>query len=165
VALDALLPLGMTRLMLDVYGMAASLGAIADLSPRAVVQVLETGVFLDLGSVISVSGRARKGEIVLRGSLKPEGASQAETFEVTYGSIVTVPLKAGVSADLTLQPSHVEVETAQGKKLRRLRVTGGELGLIIDARGRPWRFPREASERQSLIRAWVNSMTGSNLSQ
>jgi hypothetical protein len=151
----------MTRLIVDSYGVAASLGAIADLSPRAVVQVLDTGMFLDIGTVISVSGRARKGEIVLRGSLKPEGASQAETFEVKYGSVVTIPLQLGVKADLTLQPSHVEVETAQGRKLRKLQITGGELGLIVDARGRPWRFPREADERRALIGEWMESMTGS----
>jgi hypothetical protein len=160
VALDALLPLGMTRLVADPYGLAASLGAIADISPRAVVQVLDTGAFLDLATVISISGRARVGEIVLRGSLKPEGASQAETFEVTYGSMITLPLKYGVQADLILQPRHVEVESAQGKKLRKLKITGGELGLIIDARGRPWRFPQEADLRRKLIRQWIDSMTG-----
>lgn len=159
-ALDALLPLGMTRLLVDQYGLAASLGAIADLSPRAVVQVLSTGAFLDLGTVVAISGRARQGEIVLRGSIKPEGASKGETFEVTYGSIVTIPLDYGVQAELVLQPRHVEVQNAQGRKLRKARITGGELGLIIDARGRPWRFPREPVERRRLIRQWIDSMTG-----
>ena len=161
-ALDALQPLGSVRLKADVYGIAASLGAVADLSPRAVVQVLDSNVFLDLGTVISVSGRARKGEIVLRGSLKPDGG-QAQTFEVTYGSIGVIPLGHGQAAELSLQPSHVEVETTGGRKLRRLRVSGGELGLIVDARGRPLRSPREADERQALIREWVASLTGSKL--
>jgi hypothetical protein len=31
---------------------------------------------------------------------------------------------------------------------------------MIDARGRPWRFPREADERRTLIREWIDSMTG-----
>lgn len=160
VALDALLPLGMTRLIADPYGLAAMLGAIADLSPRAVVQVLDTGAFVDVGTVISISGRARHGEIVLRGNLRLDGADKGETFEVTYGSIVTIPLKPGTQADLTLQPRHVEVENAQGKKLRKARITGGELGLIIDARGRPWRFPRDADERRALIGQWIEKMTG-----
>ncbi len=159
-ALDALLPIGVTRLVIDPYGVAAALGAIAPFSQRAVVQTLETGAFIDLGTVIAVSGRARKGDIVLRGSLKPEGASQAETFEVAYGSIVSIPLEYGKEAEVTLQPRLVEVEGGPGKRVRKLKVRGGELGLIVDARGRPWRFPREANERRALIGEWIKSMTG-----
>jgi len=160
VALDAFLPIGVTRLVVDPYGMAAALGSIAPFNHRAVVQTLETGAFIDLGTVIAVSGRARKGEIVLRGSLKPEGESQAETFEVAYGSIARIPLEYGKAAEVTLQPRNVEIEAGPRKRLRKLKVRGGELGMIIDARGRPWRFPREPEERRALVGEWIASMTG-----
>jgi hypothetical protein len=159
VTLDALLPVGMTRLLLDPYGLAPALGSIAPTHPAAVVQVLDTGAFIDLGTIISVSGRARMGDIVLRGSVKPEGVSRPEVFEVEYGSVVTVPLGRGVSAELTLQPRFVDVQM-DGKRVRRTTITGGELGLIIDARGRPWRFPRNSEERRNLMRKWQQSMAG-----
>ncbi len=159
VALDALLPVGLTRLLIDPYGLAPALGTLGPTHPAAVIQVLDTGAFIDLGTVVSISGRARKGEIVLRGSLKVEGSTRPEVFEVAYGSIVTIPLERGTHAELTLQPRRVDIETAQ-RRSRRLTITGGELGLIVDARGRPWRFPRNQEERRAMLSEWQKSITG-----
>jgi uncharacterized protein (TIGR01319 family) len=163
VALDALLPLGITRLIADPYGLAAALGVVAPFSSRAVVQVLETGAFFDLGTAISVTGQARRGEVVLRGSLKHEGAKQAMKFEVQSGSIVRIPLDYGTQAELSLQAHHVDIEIGGKRRSLKLKVTGGELGLILDARGRPWRYPRDAELRHEMNREWQQSMTQEEL--
>ncbi len=155
-ALDALLPVGISRVLLDPWGIATALGMIAPHSPQAFVQTLETGAFIDLGTVISISGRARRSEIVLRGSLRSEDTVKGEPFEVRCGTITTIPLAYGQQAELTLQPRRGEIE---GMSRRRFNVTGGELGLIIDARGRPWRFPRDDEERRSLMREWQQAIT------
>lgn len=159
-ALDSLLPVGITRLMLDPYGLAPALGSIAPSNPAAVVQVLDTGAFIDLGDVISISGRARQGDVVLHGSVKPEGASSAEPFEVRYGSIVSIPIQAGMRAEVTIQPRGVQIETGSRRFSRRMSITGGELGLVVDARGRPWRFPREPQERRSMLLGWQKTIAG-----
>lgn len=159
VALDALLPIGVTRLIVDPYGLAAALGVVAPFSPRAAVQVLDTGAFIDLGTAISISGRARQGEVVVRGSIKPEGANRAEAFEVTYGSIVRLPLAYGVQAELSLQARGVDIQVGGGRRAHKLKVAGGELGVIIDARGRPWRYPRDAAQRCQMNREWQEAMT------
>jgi len=36
----------------------------------------------------------------------------------------------------------------------RLRVAGGAVGLIIDARGRPLRLPDDPAQRQERIQMW-----------
>lgn len=159
VALDALLPTGITRLILDPYGLAAALGVVAPFSPRAAVQVLDTGAFIDLGTVISVSGQARRGEVVVTGSIKPEGASRAETFEVRHGSIARLPLAYGVQAELNLRPRGMDIEIGGSKRAHRLKIAGGELGVIIDARGRPWRYPRDVEQRCKMNLEWQESMT------
>jgi hypothetical protein len=155
-ALDALQPVGITRLLLDPYGMAAALGTIAPSSPEAVVQVLESGAFLDLGTVINVSGHARHGEVVLHASLKPEGESRPETYEVRFGDITTLPLEHGRLAELVLQPRRGEI--AGVRRRQRMRITGGALGVIVDARGRPWRFPRSNDRRQAALLRWQESL-------
>ncbi len=160
IALDALLPVGITRLLLDPYGLAPLLGAVAPQNPTAVVQVLDSGGLVEVGTIVSIAGRARRGEIVVRGSLKHDGAGKAEQFEVPYGSLRVLPLAAGTRAELTLQPRRVEIEPGQGSRSLRRTVIGGTLGVIIDARGRPWRFPRDVGERQSLLREWQKSLTG-----
>ncbi|MBN1427030.1 MAG: glutamate mutase L [Anaerolineae bacterium] len=164
VMLDALLPFGVTRLVADPHGLAAVLGGVAPFSPRAVVQVLDTGAFIDLCTVISVSGRARQGEVVLRGKLKPIGAGQAEVFEVKYGSIVRLPLAYGEQAELSLQARHVDINVGGNRRSLKIKVTGGEVGVVLDARGRPWRFPRDAAQRHSMNQAWQQSLTQEELS-
>jgi hypothetical protein len=159
IALDALLPVGITRLLLDPYGLAPSLGSAALFNPTAVVQTLDGNAFIDLGTVVSISGRARKGDVVLLGSLKPEGG-QSEPFEVRYGTITTIPLAKGVRAEMTLQPRRTTINVGPGERLGRMTITGGELGLIVDARGRPWRFPRNAEDRHQMLQEWITSMTG-----
>ena len=162
VALDSLLPTNMTRLLLDPYAMAPALGSIANISPRAVVQTLETGAFIDLGMAFSVIGRARKGDIVVRGTIKPDGG-QETTFEVPYGGISLIPLQPGQPGELNLQPNGVTVNMGN-KKRGKISVTGGELGVIIDARGRPWRFPRSQDQRREWLKEWKQSMTEENAS-
>ena len=154
--LDALLPVGLTHLLVDPYGIATALGAIAAEHPLALVQTLETGAFQDLGLVISTTGRARLGEVVLQGQLTPTGG-QGESFVGRFGAISAVPLEYGMKADLILRPRRGEVEDSN--KRRRLEVTGGSLGLIVDTRGRPWRVPRNLNDRQQQMRNWQKALS------
>ncbi len=156
-ALDALLPVTALRVLTDPYGLAPSLGALAASSPEAVTQVLEAGSFRDLGTAIPVNGRPRIGEVVLTGRLKRSGSAE-ETFELRGGEILRLPLRPGEEADLSLQPNRVDV--AGSTRSRRLKVTGGDLGVVLDARGRPWRFPRGAEERARLLASWRDALVG-----
>ncbi|MEJ2149991.1 MAG: hypothetical protein P8Z40_10970 [Chloroflexota bacterium] len=38
-------------------------------------------------------------------------------------------------------------------------MSGGELGLIIDARGRPIRYPRDVGNRRERLLAWQQAIT------
>lgn len=145
-ALDALLPAGVSRVLLDPYGIAAALGGVAPLSPQAVVQALDAGAFYDLGPVISLRGAGRPGD-VLSGTLKAEGAGEPQPFEARHGEIVRVPLAYGQRATLVLK-------SGGERNRRKLTVTGGALGVVIDARGRPLRFPRGQDARRERLRAW-----------
>lgn len=155
VALDALQPVGVTRLLLDTHGLAVGLGALAPLNPTAVVQTLETGALLDLGTVIAPLGRARRGEVVVHGQLIPEGVSPRDgrEFEVRFGSIARLPLAPGVKGELKFRLRRLSLEGET-----KLEVTGGALGVIIDARGRPWRFPRDPEQRLAALREWQNAL-------
>ncbi len=156
-ALDALQPVGITRLLLDPYGIAAALGAVASSKPSAVVQVLERGAFVDLGTVIAPSGHVRRGEMVLRGTLRREGKASEEPIEVTGGTLAVIPLGHGERAELIVHSAR-EIEGLERR--RKVTLTGGELGLIVDARGRPWRFPRAEALQQEWIARWRAALVG-----
>ena len=41
-----------------------------------------------------------------------------------------------------------------------VRVVGGTLGVVIDARGRPLRLPRDTNIRQEIYKKWLWTLGG-----
>jgi len=159
IALDALLMVGITRVQIDPHSLAPALGALSTAHPHAVIQVLDTGAFIDLGSVVSVSGKVKPGDIAIRGLLTPEGSAEGTPFEVEGNTLKVLPLPPGSRAKLTIDSGNV-VRKNSGN--RPAIVYGGELGVVIDARGRPWRLPSKAVERTEQFRKWRDALTGVN---
>ena len=60
-----------------------------------------------------------------------------------------------------LQPLH-RADVGMGAPGRGggLKVIGGALGVIIDARGRPLQLPADAGRRQELLRKWLWTLGG-----
>jgi hypothetical protein len=156
--LDALEPVGVSQIVLDIGGIAATLGAVAATRPLAAAEVVEHDAFLNLGTVVAPLGTARPGEIALRLKVHyPNG--QVVQHEVAYGSIELVPLAAGERATLELHPTH-RFDMGLGEPGRGVtaEAEGGTLGLIIDARGRPLELPADGPGRRQLIQEWLGSV-------
>ena len=152
--LDGIQPTGVTTLLLDQSNLAASLGAAAAINPTLVVQVIEANM-LNLGAVISPIGNARPGTPILR--LQATFADGNETkLEIKYGTLEVLSVPLGQTVNLRLQPLH-RFDIGMGGPGRggRLRMVGGVLGLIIDARGRPITLHPDASRRQDLFNKWL----------
>lgn len=160
VLLDALQPTGITTLVLDPYGLAPALGAAAAVNPLATVQVLESGSFVNLGTVISPVGRARFGEPILNVKVTPETGDEVRA-QVRHGSLERLPLPMGRSAKVTLSPLHrFDVGLGGPGRGGTIKVTGGALGLIVDARGRPVALPSKPDKRQELNQKWLWDLGG-----
>lgn len=151
--LDALLPAKRTRVLLDPYGLAPALGSLAGENPVAVIQVLETGSFLELGTFLSVAGRAGRGRVA-HGNFS--AGRYTESFDAQAGQVTAVPLPYGIDATLNFKGKSTSLDT--GRRGRKITVRGGELGLIIDGRGRPLRIPRKDDARQELMASWWQSL-------
>jgi hypothetical protein len=122
--------------------------------------VLESNSFLHLGTVIAPVGQARAGSPILRLKMTYESGHEA-SLEVKKGTLEVVPLPAGQTARLQLQPLH-RYDVGMGAPGRggTLRVSGGALGLIIDARGRPLVLPEDLNRRKELYRKWLWTLGG-----
>ena len=158
--LDGLQPTGVTTLVLDQNQIAPALGAAAAVNPHMVVQILDSNSFLHLGTVISPIGNSRPGTPILRAKITY--ASGHETsVEVKQGSLEVLPLPYGQSARLHLHPLH-RYDIGMGAPGRGggLRVNGGALGVIIDARGRPLKIPENRSVHQELQKKWIWTLGG-----
>lgn len=153
--LDGLQPSGITTVILDQNDLLASLGAAAEINPLMVVQVLESHAFLNLGAVIAPVGRARRGTPVIRVQATFEDGSETKT-EVKFGAIEVMPLPSGQSAQLHLHPLHrFDVGLGGPGRGGRVRVVGGSLGIIIDARGRPLQLPSDPELRSESLKRWI----------
>lgn len=152
--LDGLQPTGVTTLVLDQNHLAPSLGVIAAINPLLVVQVLESNTFLTLGTVISPVGEARPGTPVLRLRMSYAGGGET-SLDVKQGTLELLQLPMGQSAEIHLQPLH-RFDIGMGGPGRggRLRVIGGALGVIVDARGRPLQLPGDIARRRELLNKW-----------
>jgi len=157
--LDALQPVGITSIILDQNNLLPLLGAAAESNYLLPVQVLESGAFMSLGTVVSVISSAAYGTPVLQARLTYEDGSAAQA-EVKFGGLEILPLGMGQTARLTLQPlNRSDIGNGPGRK-NTVRVAGGTMGVVIDARGRPLVLHEDPVRRRELFKKWFWSVGG-----
>jgi hypothetical protein len=154
ILLDGLQPTGITTLVLDQNHLSSALGAAASVNPVLTAQVLGSSTFQNLGTVICPVGDARPGTPILRVRITPDGGGET-TMEVKAGALEMLRLPNGQRAQLQLQPLHkYDVGMGGAGRGGSLRVVGGALGVIIDARGRPLPLPSDPGRRREVIGKW-----------
>jgi hypothetical protein len=80
--------------------------------------------------------------------------------EVAFGTVETLPLMPGQTAAVMLQPiSQLDIGAGPGQS-RKLTIEGGQMGLIIDARGRPVIRADSLEERRRQVARWLLSIGG-----
>jgi len=158
--LDGLQPVGITIMMLDQFGVTAPLGAISAINSVLPVQVLESGVFLNLGTVICPISHARYNTPIMQVRLEYEQGSEIQV-EVRQGNLVQLPLTPGQSARVhltALRGTEIDPRGKHGKV--SFKIVGGACGAVIDARGRPLRLPSDAARRRDMLHKWAMAVGG-----
>ena len=157
--LDALQPVGITSIILDQNNLLPLLGAAAESNHLLPVQILESGAFMSLGTIISVISSASYNTPVIRARLTYEDGSDVHA-EVKFGGLEILPLGMGQTARLTLQPLHrSDIGNGPGRNAA-VQVAGGVMGVVIDARGRPLVLPEDPVRRRELFKKWLWSVGG-----
>jgi hypothetical protein len=154
--LDAVQPTGITTLVLDPHNLLPTLGVIGAAVPLAAVQVLESGSFANLGTTVSPIGRARTGKPVLRYQLDREATGDRLEGIVRSGDIAVLPLGQGEQGKLTLRPERgFDAGFGGPGRAGAVRVSGGAVGLILDARGRPLELAKDPGRRREANHKWL----------
>jgi len=79
-------------------------------------------------------------------------------YEMVAGEIVSVPKTLHPSSMVEVIPRRdFDVGAGRGNTVR-FQTPRSEIGLVLDARGRPLALPDEDTERVSMLRAWYGSM-------
>jgi hypothetical protein len=157
--LDGLQPVGVTTVILDQNNLLPLLGAAAAQNNILPVQVLESGAFLSVGTVISPVVDAPYGAPILRAKLTYANGSEARV-DLKYGSIEALPLSSGETGTLEVQAlrgADVGFGPGRGSKFQ---VGGGAVGVAFDGRGRPLVLPSDPVRRRELIKKWSWTLGG-----
>lgn len=157
--LDAIQPVGIMPVLLDQNNLLPLLGAASSRNHYLPVQVIESGAFIGLGTVVTVVASANYGDPILRGRLTYSDGTEARA-EVKFGGLEVLPLPIGQNARLSLQPlRRADAGLGPGKS-GVVPVTGGALGVVIDARGRPLPLPGDPVRRRELMKRWAYAVGG-----
>jgi hypothetical protein len=157
--LDTLQPVGVTTVILDQNNLLPLLGVAAAQNNILPVQVIESGAFLSVGTVVVPVVSAHYGTPILRATLTYANGSEARA-DLKFGGLEVLPLPSGESGKLTLQCLRgADIGFGPGRG-GTIHVTGGALGVVFDGRGRPLELPADAVRRRELIKKWNWTLGG-----
>ncbi len=152
--LDGIQPVGITTFILDRNNLLPMLGAAASRNSILPVQILESGAFQSLGTVVSLFGAGSYGGLLARARLR-YGDGRETAVEIKSGGLEILPLPAGEAATLSIQPRHgINAGFGAGRGAA-VTVSGGEVGLVFDGRGRPLVLPEDGGRRRELLKKWL----------
>lgn len=156
--LDGLQPHQITTMVLDRYHLLPLLGKFGETEPVLPVQMLSSPAFTNLGTVISVVGNVPRGRTAVTVHVETESGKNY-SMEIPHGTLKRLEVPQGEAAVLELTP-HRRVEIGFGEPGQggRLKVIGGVLGAVIDARGRPLNLPDKSETRMALFQEWQRMM-------
>jgi hypothetical protein len=156
ILLDGLQPTGVTGIFLDPHGLMAALGAIAPSNTVLPVQILESGAFINLASVICPISDARPGSVIMNLRLEFDDGSETR-LEVRQGSLVSLPVRHGQPVKVFVKSTASGVEVDPRLARGGYRIYGGVCGAFVDARGRPLNLPSDPVKRRETLLRWSSA--------
>jgi hypothetical protein len=174
--MDAYQPEGVTLLTVDSIFMMPQLGILSTIHPEAATQVFEADCLVYLGTCISPVGQGKEGEpcvtVTMGGQATTVNVGQIKVLPLGFneqtgvtdgGSTATMghdalPSNDPKQAEITIEPGK-NFDVGEGKgRPRTVTATGGVVGLIIDARGRPLQLPADDPTRIRKLKEWLAAM-------
>jgi len=150
--IDGFQPEGVTMLAVDSIFMMPQLGVLAAIHPQAATEVFRRDCLVPLGTCLAPVGRDRPGAACVRVELR------GQSFEVRCGEMRVIELGPGETARARLEPSRrFDLGQGRGGALER-ELTGGVVGIIVDARGRPLALPTDEAQRTASLRRWWRAL-------
>jgi len=154
--IDAFEPEGFTTLAKDSIFMMPHLGVLAQVHPKASLEVFTRDCLVYLGTCVAAKGLGKPGKPCFEYQITGDTLNESGT--INFGDVKLLPLGPDETAEVAIDPARgFDVGAGPGKQVRR-KVTGGTVGLFLDGRGRPLRLPEQRSEAQKTMMRWVTAM-------
>lgn len=153
---DSFEPMGVTRLAVDSIFMMPQLGVLASIHEAAATEVFERDCLVPLGTVIAPVGTTKGGRPLA--SIRIDLPGGPKDFSLGAGDLQLVPLPTGRTVKCHIEPARgVDVGRGPGVAFDT-ELDGGEVGILLDGRGRPIAIPASAKERVAAIEQWIHNL-------
>jgi hypothetical protein len=163
--MDAYLPEGITMLTVDSIFMMPHLGVLSEHLYAAAKEVFERDCIVKIGTCIAPVGLAKDGEPCV--AVKGNGLD----ISVPFGQIKIVPIDINQTPELTVEPAKgfdvgagkgksvtvKRFDTSKGNRDQTTNLIDGQVGLIIDTRGRPFNLEMISPGRIEKLRSYLNA--------
>jgi uncharacterized protein (TIGR01319 family) len=150
--MDAYQPEGITMLTVDSIFMMPHLGVLSEHFYEAAKQVFEYDCIVKCGHCISPVGTGKDGEACL--SISGDGVD----LKVPVGQIKIIPCGREEFKNLTITPEkNFDVGAGKGKPVTQ-KLEGGTVGIIVDARARPFNLELNTPGRIEKLRSYLSAM-------
>ncbi|MCH7701817.1 MAG: glutamate mutase L, partial [Planctomycetes bacterium] len=154
--IDSFEPEGITTLTKDSIFMMPHLGVLAQVHPKAAMEVFDRDCLIYLGTCIAPAGRGKPGKRCFSYSLKGDRVN--ESGEIAWGEMKRIRLGVGETADIVVQPAR-GFDAGAGPERRVARtICGGTVGVILDGRGRPLQLPEDSRECRRKLQGWYDAV-------
>ncbi len=154
--IDAFEPEGITTLAKDSIFMMPHLGVLAQVHKQAALEVFEKDCLIYLGTCVAPRGQGKPGKPCFQFSLEGDGIN--EQGNITVGDLRCIPFASGVRAKLRVEPARgFDMGAGPGTAVER-EVKGGEVGVVLDGRGRPLQLPENREQCRKSIEQWVQAL-------
>ncbi|GJQ58612.1 MAG: methylaspartate mutase [Candidatus Scalindua sp. AMX11] len=151
--IDAFQPRGITMLAVDSIFMMPHLGVLSTINEQAATEVFEKDCLIYLGHCVSLTNSGKLGSKCIEYRIVfHDKREEAET--VLFGELRCIDLPVGKEAEIELTPTKkFDLGNGKGQKVTA-KVTGGVVGLVIDARGRPLSISGDKGLQRGQISKW-----------
>lgn len=174
--LDILQPIAPCRLLVDRSRIIRRLGALVESEPKIALSVLGSDTLVNIGPCLSLSGKANQGETVAEvetqvlSSTHEDVEPEKQMREIRYGSLTVLPISSDSKVSVRLSHSRKfsfglddnrtrwSYSESSGGPNEKNMLTGGVLGIIVDARGRPLELSTDGPTRQALLVDWLQAI-------
>jgi hypothetical protein len=156
--LDGVRPLGIAQLAVDAGAVLGPLGSLPDDEVREGLSLLGGDLIVPLGTSVVCRG-GEHGRVAMRVTIHRSGWPSQAPVEVRTGQLHVVPLPRGQEAELTVEPAGgVSLGAARRSPRIQATVTGGAVGVMLDARGIPIALPRRGDDRREVLAGWRDTL-------
>ena len=150
---DAFQPEGITQLAVDSIFMMPHLGVLSTINEQAATDVFDRDCLIDLATCVAPVGSGDPGSVCLEYDIRAQDGRH--TGSLAVGGLAKISTDGPI--DATLAPARgFDLGDGVGTPVEK-QLQGGQVGLILDGRGRPLTFESRDAQRERAT-AWSSAL-------